>query len=252
MSASRSVPFFDYPHVYGPDRARYLEIFDSVCSRGAFIQQAELVDFEHALAEFAGSRYAVGVANGTDALVIALRAAGIGPGDEVVFCSHTFVATAASIHHVGAVPVPAEVGPDRMIDPASVERCITARTRAIMPTQLNGRTADMEALGKIAEKYDLTIVEDAAQALGSKFHGIGAGNFGAAGTLSFYPAKSLGCFGDGGAILCNDPAVHETATILRDHGRNARTNRVEQWGYNSRLDNVQAAILQFKLQQFPA
>jgi dTDP-4-amino-4,6-dideoxygalactose transaminase len=250
MVSERRVPFFNYPHVYLPDRQRYLDIFDAVCSRGAFIQQDELVEFEAALATFAGCRFAIGVANGTDAMVIGLRAGGIGPGDEVIICSHTFVATAAAIHHVGAVPVLVEVGPDRMIDPHSVEQAIGPRTRAIMPTQLNGRTADMASLSAIAERHGLLIFEDSAQALGSSFAGVGAGNFGVAGTLSFYPAKSLGCFGDGGAILCNDPEIFETCTVLRDHGRSGTSGLVESWGYNSRLDNLQAAILSAKLETF--
>ena len=142
MVSERRVPFFNYPHVYLPDRQRYIDIFDQVCSKGAFIQQGELVEFETVLATFAGSRFAIGVANVTDAMVISLRAAGIEAGDEVIICSHTFVATASAVHLVGAVPVPVEVGPDRMIDPVSVEQAIGPRTRAIMPAQLNGRTAD--------------------------------------------------------------------------------------------------------------
>ena len=251
MVSERRVPFFNYPHVYLPDRQRYIDIFDQVCSKGAFIQQGELVEFETTLASFAGSRFAIGVANGTDAMVIALRAAGIEPGDEVIICSHTFVATASAVHLVGAVPVPVECGPDRMIDPVSVEQAIGPRTRAIMPTQLNGRTADMASIGALAEGHGLLVLEDAAQALGSTFRGTGAGNFGVAGTLSFYPAKSLGCFGDGGAILCNDQQTYETCTMLRDHGRSPTSGNVEAWGYNSRLDNLQAAILLFKMETFP-
>jgi dTDP-4-amino-4,6-dideoxygalactose transaminase len=250
MVSERRVPFFNYPHVYLPDRQRYLDIFDRICSRGAFIQQDELVEFETALATFAGSRFAIGVANGTDAMVIALRAAGIEAGDEVIICSHTFVATAAAVHHVGAIPVPVECGPDRMIDSQSVEQAIGPRTRAIMPTQLNGRTADMASISALAEAHGLLILEDAAQALGSTFRGVGAGNFGVAGTISFYPAKSLGCFGDGGAILCNDQETFETCTMLRDHGRSPTSGMVEAFGYNSRLDNLQAGILNAKLETF--
>jgi len=183
-------------------------------------------------------------------MVIGLRAAGIEPGDEVIVCSHTFVATAAAVHHIGATPVTVEVGPDRMIDPQSVAQAIGPRTRAIMPTQLNGRTADMASIAELAKSHGLVVVEDAAQALGSKFRGVGAGNFGAFGSLSFYPAKSLGCFGDGGAILCNDEAILETCTTLRDHGRSSTSGTVEMWGYNSRLDNLQAAFLAAKLETF--
>ena len=221
-----------------------------VMRRGAFILQKDLREFEANLAEFVGAKYAFGVANGTDALIIALRAAGIKPADEVILPSHTYIATAAAVHFVGASPVLVECGTDHLIDPESVKAAITPKTRAIMPVQLNGRTSDMEALQKIADEHDLLIIEDAAQGLGSKYKGRGAGTFGAAGTFSFYPAKVLGCFGDGGAIVTNDDAVAEKVSLLRDHGRNEDGDIVE-WGFNSRLDNLQAAILNFKLQTFP-
>jgi dTDP-4-amino-4,6-dideoxygalactose transaminase len=137
-----------------------------------------------------------------------------------------------------------------MLDAADVEQRITPRTRAIMPVQINGRTCDMDALGALARRHDLAIVEDAAQALGSRFNGQSAGTFGRFGTISFYPAKLLGCFGDGGAVVTNDDAVAEQVSLLRDHGRN-EAGDVVAWGYNSRLDNLQAAILNFKLKSFP-
>jgi dTDP-4-amino-4,6-dideoxygalactose transaminase len=248
-TTQRSVPFFNYPHVFVTHEAELTDLFKSVCQRGAFIQQQELVSFEKNLASFVKAKYALGVANGTDALIMALKAAGIKAGDEVIFSSHTFVATTASIHHVGAIPVPVECRSDRMIDPQSVEQAITSKTRAIMPTQLNGRTAEMDALQAIADKHGLLIVEDAAQGLGSTYKGKYAGTFGAAGTISFYPAKNLGCFGDGGAIITNDDAIYEKLLVLRDHGRN-HDGEVVAWGYNSRLDNLQAAILDFKLARY--
>lgn len=246
----RSVPFFNYPHTFTEDEAGVLEVIKDVGRRGAFILQKDLEEFELNLARYTGARYALGVANGTDALVIALKAAGVGAGAEVIFSSHTFVATAASIHFAGATPVPVECGPDHSIDPVSVEKAVTPRTRAIMPTQLNGRTCDMDALMGIAERHGLLIIEDAAQGLGSKYKGRSAGTFGTAGTLSFYPAKTLGCYGDGGAILTNDSSLYETMRTMRDHGRD-RSGEVVMWGFNSRLDNLQAAILDFKLKTFP-
>jgi dTDP-4-amino-4,6-dideoxygalactose transaminase len=171
------------------------------------------------------------------------------PGDEVIVPSHTFVASAAAIHHAGGVPVLVDCGPDHLIDPASVLRSLTSRTRGIMPVQLNGRTADMDAIGKIAREHGLFIVEDSCQALGSKFKGRFAGTFGAAGSISFYPSKTLGCFGDGGAIIVNDDAMAEQITMLRDHGRGPDGN-VWAWGFNARLDNVQAAILRIKLRHY--
>jgi len=227
----------------------FVAIFRDVGRRGAFIMQRDLRDFEQHLATYTGAKYAVGVANATDGLHIALRAAGIGPGDEVIFCSHTMVATAAAIHFAGATPVPVECGPDHLIDPKSVEAAITSKTKAIMPTQLNGRTCDMDALQAIAERYNLLIVEDAAQGLGSKFKDKQAGTFGVAGAISFYPAKNLGCLGDGGAVITSDEEVYRKLLLLRDHGRD-ESGEVVMWGLNTRLDNLQAAFLDYKLARY--
>jgi len=209
------------------------------------------VEFETAIANFTGAKHALGVANGTDALIIALRAAGIGPGDEVIVPSHTYVASAASIHFAGAVPVLVECGADHMVDPAAVEAAVTPRTAAIMPVQLNGRTCDMDALQAIADKHALAIVEDAAQAVGSKFKNKAAGTFGIAAEISLYPAKILGCFGDGGLLLTNDADMARKMSLLRDHGRD-ESGLVVTWGLNSRLDNLQAAVLNVKMQQLDA
>lgn len=245
----RVVPFFDYPYVFTSHEKAFMSIFQNVGRRGAFIMQKDLEDFEAHLAEYTGARYALGFSNATDGLHLALRAAGIGPGDEVIFCSHTMVATAAAIHFAGGIPVPVECGPDHLIDPTSVEAAITPRTKAIMPTQLNGRTCDMDALRAIANKHHLLIVEDAAQGLGSSFKGKQAGTFGVASAISFYPAKNLGCLGDGGAVLTNDAIVYRTMVLLRDHGRNEEGD-VEMWGLNTRLDNLQAAFLDYKLARY--
>ena len=193
----------------------------------------------------------IGVANATDGLMIALRAAGVEPGAEVIFSSHTMVATAAAIHFAGATPVPVECGPDHLLDPQAAAAAITPRTSAILPTQLNGRTADMEALVWLASRHGLWIVEDAAQALGSRFEGKCAGTFGAAAAVSFFPAKVLGCLGDGGAVIANDESVVGRALALHDHGRDAHGN-VMGWGFNSRLDNLQAAILDYRLRKYDA
>jgi dTDP-4-amino-4,6-dideoxygalactose transaminase len=248
---TRQVPFFNYPHVFLANEQDLTEAITSVARRGAFILQQELADFERHLAEYTGAKHALGVANGTDALLIALRAAGVGAGDEVIFCTHTYVATAAAIHSAGATPVPVNCGPDHMLDPAAAEAAVTSHTRAIMPTQLNGRTCDMDAIQAIADRHNLLIIEDAAQALGSKFNGKCAGTFGAAGTISFYPAKTLGSFGDAGAILTNDDALFDKMFQMRDHGRN-QDGEVVSWGLNSRLDNIQAAILEIKLRDYEA
>jgi dTDP-4-amino-4,6-dideoxygalactose transaminase len=248
---SRSIPFFDYPRLFTDEEEMLTAIFRDVGRRGAFILQRDLEHLESSLAEYLGARHALGVGNATDGLIIALRAAGIGAGDEVIFSSHTMVATASAIHFAGAIPVPVECGSDHLMDPASVEAAITPRTRAILPTQLNGRTANMAALGALAQKYRLSIVEDAAQALGSKFRGQCAGTFGVSSAISFFPAKVLGCLGDGGAVITNDHAIYDRVLQLRDHGRRA-DGEIVSWGLNSRLDNLQAAILYARLKRYGA
>jgi dTDP-4-amino-4,6-dideoxygalactose transaminase len=248
---SHSIPFFDYPSLFTSDEEEILSIVRDVGRRGAFILQQDLARFEQNLARYLDARHALGVANATDGLHIALRAAGIGRGDEVIFSSHTMVATAAAIHFAGAIPVPVECGPDHLIDAASAGEAITSRTRAILPTQLNGRTADMDALGALAAKHGLVIVEDAAQALGSRYKGRAAGTFGAAAAISFFPAKVLGCLGDGGAVIANNDDIHDRMLQLRDHGRRS-DGEIVSWGLNSRLDNLQAAILDSRLARYPA
>ena len=251
MTELRSVPFFNYPRVYLDDREALLKIFEDVGHRGAFITQQDLRDFEGALASYMGAKYAVGVANATDGLELAWMAIGLRPGDEVICCSHTMLATAASIKTAGGVPVPVELGDDNLIDPDAVAAAINPRTVGIMPTQLNGRTCDMDRIMTIANKDRLFVVEDAAQALGSRFKGRHAGTFGHAAAISFFPAKVLGCLGDGGAIITNDYAIFDKAYQLHDHGRDV-DGEVKCWGRNSRLDNLQAAILNYRLKSYEA
>jgi dTDP-4-amino-4,6-dideoxygalactose transaminase len=247
--AQTTIPFFNYRGAFSSREEEFIEIIRDVLRRGAFIQQRDLAEFEDALARYLGVSHALGVGNATDGLIFAWRAAGIGPGDEVIFPSHTMVASAASVAHVGATPVPVDIGPDHLIDPAAIEPAITERTRAIMPVQLNGRTCDVDAIERIAQKHNLIIIEDAAQALGSRFKGRFAGTFGVASAFSFYPAKILGCFGDGGAVVTNDAEIARKIALLRDHGRNEHGD-VEMWGYNSRLDNMQAAILHAQFRDY--
>lgn len=245
-----TVPFFNYPRLYKESEQELTNIFKDVCSRGAYILQKDLTTLEDNLKSFLNVKHVFGVADGTNALIIGLKALNIGPGDEVIVPSHTYIASAASIHLVGATPILADIGYDNMLDPGAIESLITPRTKAIMPVQVNGRTCDMDAIQAIADKHGLLIVEDAAQALGSKFKGKCAGTFGKFGTFSFYPAKVLGCFGDGGAIVTDDDDIADFIYAYRDHGRN-RDGVVSMWGTNSRLDNLQAAILNFKLDTYP-
>lgn len=245
----KTIPFFNYADLYRREKAELIPIIHDVLDRGAYIMQKDLFDFECNLANYLGVRHVIGVADGTIALMMGLRAAGIGSGDEVILPSHTFVASAAAIHHVGAKPVLADCGYDHLIDPEDVLKKISSRTRAVMPVQLNGRTCNMDPLIDIAKNHSLKIIEDSAQALGSKFKGIFAGTFGITGSCSFYPSKTLGCFGDGGAVFTNDDGVADYVRLLRDHGR-SRNGEVVDWGYNSRLDNFQAAILNYKLTKY--
>jgi dTDP-4-amino-4,6-dideoxygalactose transaminase len=249
VSSQREIPFFNYPALFAKRERELMEVIHDVLRRGAYVMQKELFTFEERLAKYVGAKHVIGVADGTVALSMGLRGAGIGPGDEVIVPSHTFVASAASIHHIGATPVLADCGRDHLVSAESIRRLVTPKTRAIMPVQLNGRTADMDAIGAIAKEKGLAIVEDSAQALGSKFRGRSAGTFGQAGTCSFYPSKTLGCFGDGGAVITSDDVVAERVRLYRDHGR-AASGDVVTWGYNARLDNVQAAILLYKLDTY--
>ena len=246
---SRSVPFFAYSDVFGRYAEPYLDIVKSIGCRGAFILQDDLAKFEANLAGFLGVKHVLGVGNATDGLLMALRAAGLSVGDEVIISSHTMIASAAAVHFAGGIPVPVECGPEHLIDPDAAAAAITPRTRFLMPTQLNGRTCNMDRLQAIADKHGLLIVEDAAQALGSRFKGRAAGTFGIAAAISFYPAKVLGCFGDGGAVITNNDAVHEKVSQLRDHGHDS-TGAIVSWGLNSRLDNLHAAILDFQLTRY--
>lgn len=249
VSPKRSIPFFNYQKVAPTEGTGLMDVIRDVLNRGAFILQKDLQEFETRLAAYLNVKHAIGMSNCTDGLILALRAAGLGPGDEIIFPSHTFVATASAIHFVGACPVPVECGPDHLMDPVSAERAITPRTRAIMPVQLNGRVCDMDPILQIAKSRRLLIIEDSAQALGAKYKGKCAGTFGLAAAFSFYPAKTLGCFGDGGAVVTDDEKMAREIRLLRDHGRDEKGDLVS-WGLNCRLDNLQAAILNFKLRTY--
>jgi dTDP-4-amino-4,6-dideoxygalactose transaminase len=243
------IPFFNYPAIYKRYESEFDAIFKDVCSRGAFILQNDLEEFEADLAKFLNVKHAIGVADGTNAIILGLQACSISAGDEVIMASHTYIATAAAVKLVGATPVFADIGDDYMLSAASVANQITDKTKAIMPTQLNGRCCNMDEIQSLADAHGLLVLEDSAQALGARFKGKCAGTFGAFGTLSFYPAKVLGCFGDGGAIMTNDDEMAVRLRQLRDHGRD-KNGDVQSWGTNSRLDNLQAAFLKFRLSTY--
>ncbi|MFQ5534597.1 MAG: DegT/DnrJ/EryC1/StrS family aminotransferase [Sphingomonadales bacterium] len=242
----QEIPFFNYPALFAAREGEYLDIIQDVLRRGHYIMGPDLIEFEERLANYVGTRHAVGMADGTMSILAGLVAAGVGPGDEVLVPSHTFVATAAAVHHAGGTPVMVDCGADHLIDPVSAEAAITDKTKVILPVQLNGRTANMARICQIADKHGLEIVEDSCQALGSKFRGQCAGTFGVAGSFSFFPSKTLGCFGDGGALVTNDDKVAERVRIFRDHGRGS-DGKVHLFGFNARLDNIHAAVLLYKL-----
>lgn len=218
-----------------------------VLRSGQFIMGPAVAQLEKEVAVYLGVQHAVAVNSGTDALVIALRALGIGPGDQVITSAFTFFATAEAISHVGAEPVLVDIEPDTYnLDPAEVEEAITTRTRAIIPVHLFGHAADMDQLTELAERHGLHLVEDVAQAFGGRVGGRMLGAIGAIGAFSFFPSKNLGAYGDGGLIATNDEALAEAARMLRAHGSRRKYHN-EVLGYNSRLDSLQAAILRVKL-----
>ena len=245
-----NIPFFNYPLVFSQRKKEYLDVIEKVHSKGAFIMQEELEEFEYQLSNFLKVNHVYGVADGTMAILLSLLASGIKEGDEVILPAHTFVATAAAVNHTGAIPILADCNKEHLIDPESVKQKISDKTKAILPVQLNGRVCDMDAIEKLAKKNDLIIIEDSCQALGASFKGRYAGTFGKAGTFSFFPAKTLGCFGDGGAVITDDDEIAVKIEMLRDHGRDQDSGKVKVYGYNSRLDNVQAAILSVKLKYY--
>jgi dTDP-4-amino-4,6-dideoxygalactose transaminase len=251
----RTVPFFDFKAVFAEDPDGFTEVFRTTLAAGGIVLQKAVDDFEAGLRSYLGCKHAVATSDCTNAMILGLRAAGLGSGDEVILCSHTFIATAQAVHFSGATPVPVEVGPDRMIATEVVEAAVTPRTKAILVTQLNGRVCDMDHVQAVADKHGLLVLEDSAQALGASFRDRRAGTFGSFGAFSFYPSKLLGCFGDGGVLTTNEDRIAELVYHMRNHGadREKRLNTVSSvWATNSRLDNLQAAFLNYKLPKFDA
>ena len=247
---NKNVPFFEYPRLWSDDREDLLSIIDNVSSTGGFILQQAVSDFESELAHYADVNYSVGVGNATDGMEIFLEAIGIKQGDEIIISSHTMLATASAIKVAGGIPVPVDIkSNDNLISISAIENAITENTVGIMPTQLNGRICEMDSIISIANKKGLFIVEDAAQALGSRYKGKHAGTFGLASDISFFPAKVLGCLGDAGGVLVNNKELYHQIYQLHDHGRDT-DGEVKRWGRNSRLDNIQAAILSYKLKSY--
>lgn len=222
-----------------------------VMTKGDLIDRGQLREFEQNLARFVGTKYAVGLNSGYDALHMSLRAAGIGGGDEVIVPAHTFVATASAVVNTGARPVLVDVGKDFNIDCDKIEEAVTPGTKAIIAVHLSGWMADMSRVMEIAAERNLVVIEDACQSLGSSMGGKMAGSWGLTGCWSFYPFKILGGYGDGGAITTNDPEVAQFATRMRYNGEDRDTGEYHGHGFTCLLDNLQAAFLDVKLRHLP-
>jgi dTDP-4-amino-4,6-dideoxygalactose transaminase len=247
MSDVKSVPFLDLSAQFSELEAEWLAAIRASGARGSFVLGPNVTAFEQEAARYVGTRHAIAVANGTDSLVLSLRALGIGPGDEVITTPFTFFASSESIDIVGATPVFADILPDSFcLDPANVRAKITPRTRAILPVHIFGHPADMDELMSIARGHKLAVVEDCAQAFGATAGSRVVGSVGDTGSFSFYPTKVLGCYGDGGMVTTNRDDLNDHIRRLRNHGAVKPFLHAEV-GCNSRLDEIQAALLRIKL-----
>lgn len=246
------IPFLDLKAPHVELREEIAEAIDRVVSSGWYILGPEVDAFEAEYAAYCDASHCVGLANGLDALHLALRALDVGPGDEVIVPSNTYIATWLAVSQCGATPVPVEpLEATYNIDPALIEAAITPRTKVILPVHLYGQPADMDPILAIARKHGLRVLEDGAQAHGARYKGKRIGAHGDVVAWSFYPGKNLGALGDGGAITTNDPEIADSIRVLRNYGSRVKyVNEVQ--GYNSRLDPIQAAVLRVKLEHLDA
>ncbi|MBC7350123.1 MAG: DegT/DnrJ/EryC1/StrS family aminotransferase [Candidatus Aminicenantes bacterium] len=241
------IPMVDFKAQYKSIEKEIDAAIKEVLLSGQYILGPAVKEFEEQVTAYCGVKYAIGVASGSDALILSLRAFGIGPGDEVITTPFTFVATAHAIVHCGAKPVFVDIEPDTFnINPALIEPAITKNTKAIIPVHLYGHPANMDPIMEIAKTHNLYVVEDAAQAFGARYNGKQVGSIGHVGCFSFFPTKNLGCYGDGGMVVTDNPDIADKVDILRRQGCREKYH-AEMIGYNSRLDTIQAAILKVKL-----
>lgn len=245
--ADRKVPLLDLKAQFAGIRTEVMKQVEEVFESQHFINGPKVEELERKAAEYCGCSHGIGVSSGTDALLVALMALGIGPGDEVITSTFTFFATAGAIHRLGARPVFVDIEPESCnMDPSKFEAAITPRTKAVIPVHLFGQCAEMETVLDIARRHDIFVVEDAAQAIGAEYRGKRAGSMGQFGCFSFFPSKNLGGAGDGGFVSTCDPALAEKVKILRNHGSEPKYYHHEVGG-NFRLDALQAAVLLVKL-----
>lgn len=247
IASDQKIPLVDLATQSANIKSEVLEAIGEVIDSAGYILGPQVAQFEDQFAQYTGTNHCVGLANGTDALHMALRALDVGQGDEVITAGNSFAATAFAIAYSGATPVFVDIRPeDFNIDASLIESAITEKTKVIMPVHLYGQPARMDAICKIAKKHNLRVVEDAAQAHGAELNGQRCGSFGDIGCFSFYPGKNLGAFGDGGAAVTNDPEIAEKLRLLRNYGQVVK-NRHDLLGFNCRLDTVQAAVLLTKM-----
>jgi len=245
-----SVPFIDLKSQYNALKTSIDARIQKVLDSGAYVNGPEVAELEQKLAAHTGSKYCLAVASGTDALVIPLMALGISQGDEVITTAFSFIATAETIVLAGATPVYVDIDPKTFnIDPKKIEAAITPKTKAIMPVSLYGQVADLDEINAIAKKHNLFVIEDTAQSYGAKYKDKKSGALTTAAGTSFYPAKPLGCYGDGGAVFTNDEALVKIMREIREHGSEKRYYHT-RLGVNGRLDTIQCAILLAKLERY--
>lgn len=250
-----------YRRYYAKNRKKILNAIDNCFKKGNFTLREDVDKFEENLRKFTKAKYAVTCNSGTDALKLSYKALGLKPGDEVITVSHVFIAPIEEIVQLGAKPILIDIGDDALMDVTKIEQAITKKTVGIVPVHLSGKVCNMKEIMRIAKKHKLWVVEDACQALGAKLNGKMAGTFGNTGCFSFISPKTLGGAGDNGGIVTNDKKLFQHLQLLRNHwnvtqgalhGRQPKTPRVLGWGYNSRMDNIQAAVLNIKWPLYPA
>ena len=252
------IPYIDFGRQFKKLQKEHIREFKKIMTKGDFVLRNDVIKFEKKMSKFLGVKYVVGVNSCTDALLLSLGSLGLKRNSEIISVAHTYVATLSAIVHVGAKPVLVDISKDYNIDVNNIEKLITINTKAIVPVHLYGRSCDMDRIKQIAEKYNLIIIEDAAQSFGAKYKNKMVGTFGTAGCFSLHPIKSFGGAGDGGFVATNNKNLYEKIFRLRNHGQGKRKNKrleksrydIEHFGFCSRLDNLQAAIVNTKFKLF--